>query len=345
MTSAWFDQDASNGAAHRFCVAPMLDWTDRHCRYFHRQLSRRARLYTEMVTTAAILHGRRDQLLAYDPHEQPLALQLGGADRKELAACARIGADMGFSEINLNVGCPSDRVQRGRFGACLMLEPETVAAAVKAMSDAVTIPVTVKSRIGVDDQDSYEALAAFIGKVHDAGCRTFIVHARKAWLKGLSPRQNREIPPLRYDMVAKLKRDFESIEIVLNGGIQSMQECREHLRTFDGVMIGRAAYHQPYLLSRVDGELFGDLDPQRSRVDVVNAMLPYIERQISMGQKLHGITRHMLGLFHGEPGGKVWRRRLGEMVQSPGTGAAEVLAALELQQGFQARQPDVSLEL
>ena len=332
-------------APHRFCVAPMLDWTDRHCRFFYRQLTRRARLYTEMVTTAAILHGRKEQLLEHDPSEYPLALQLGGADPGALAACARIGATMGYSEINLNVGCPSDRVQRGRFGACLMLEPNTVAAAVMAMRDAVSLPVTVKTRIGVDDQDSYEALSDFIGQVQDAGCKTFIVHARKAWLQGLLPRQNREIPPLRYDVVARLKRDFEGLEFILNGGIQTLQESRVHLETFDGVMLGRAVYHHPYLLSSVDPELFGEPAPCRSRAEVVTRMLPYIERQMAQGQRLHGMTRHMLGLFHGEPGGRIWRRRLGEMVQSPNVRAADLLEVLERQHVFETLRPASGLEV
>lgn len=288
-----------------------------------------------MVTTAAILHGKRDQLLGHDAFEAPLALQLGGSDPKDLQSCAKIGAALGYQEINLNVGCPSDRVQRGRFGACLMLEPETVAAGVEAMCDAVSIPVTVKTRIGVDELDSYDALAAFIARVHEAGCQTFIVHARKAWLQGLSPRENREIPPLRYDVVRDLKRDFGGIEFVLNGGIESLEACVGHLETFDGVMLGRAVYHHPYLLSGVDQALFGDERPIVSRAEAVRSMLPYIEREVRSGRKIHTITRHMLGLYHGEPGGRIWRRRLGEMAQSQGAGAPDVLRVLELQQGFE----------
>ena len=315
--------------SHRFCVAPMLDWTDRHCRFFHRLLSQKTLLYSEMVTTGAILHGDRERLLGFNPVEKPLVLQIGGSDPEDLAASARIGQDYGYDEINLNVGCPSDRVQKGRFGACLMLEPGTVAEGVRAMRESVTIPVTVKTRLGVDEHDSYEELVAFIGEVAEAGCETFIIHARKAWLKGLSPRENREVPPLRYDMAARLKTDFPDLAFILNGGIETLEHAIEHLSQFDGVMLGRAAYHDPYLLADVDRRVFGvDRDPP-SREAVVEAMLPYIASVVAEGQRLHGITRHMLGLFHGQHGGRIWRRRLGEAAIRPNAGAREVLEILD----------------
>jgi len=314
--------------SHRFCVAPMLDWTDRHCRFFHRLLSQRTLLYSEMVTTGAILHGDRERLLGFNPVEKPLVLQIGGSDPSDLAASARIGQDFGYDEINLNVGCPSDRVQKGRFGACLMLEPDTVAEGVQAMREAVALPVTVKTRLGVDEHDSYEELVAFIGRVAEAGCDTFIIHARKAWLKGLSPRENREVPPLRYDMAARLKADFPDRAFILNGGIETLDDAVKHLGQFDGVMLGRAAYHDPYLLADVDRRVFGvDREPP-SREAVVEAMLPYIEAHVAEGQRLHGISRHMLGLFHGQHGGRIWRRRLGEAAIRPNAGAKDLLEIL-----------------
>ena len=306
----------------------MLDWTDRHCRYFLRLISPRVLLYSEMVTTGAILHGPRKRLLDFDPTEKPLALQLGGSEPEALAECARIGADWGYDEINLNVGCPSDRVQRGRFGACLMAEPELVADCVAAMVRAVPIPVTVKTRIGVDERDSYEELVHFVRTVAETGCGTFIIHARKAWLSGLSPKENREVPPLRYDIAARIKQDFPGLNIVLNGGIQSLAEARTHLDTFDGVMIGRAAYHNPYLLAEA-GSLNDDSRPPPSRRVIVEAMLPYIERQLAEGVRLHGITRHMLGLFHGQPGGRIWRRQLGEAATRAGSDSRTVRAILD----------------
>lgn len=314
---------------HRFSVAPMLDWTDRHCRYFLRQMSRKALLYSEMVTTGAVLHGDRQRLLGYTPCEKPLALQLGGSEALDLAECARIGEGFGYDEINLNVGCPSDRVQRGRFGACLMAEPHTVAAGVEAMNRAVNIPVTVKSRIGIDDLDSYEALHGFVQVVADAGCSTFIVHARKAFLKGLSPKENREIPPLRYDVVEALKADFPALTIVLNGGIETIDQAARHLQRFDGVMLGRAAYHHPYLLAEVDQRLFGSEEPPPTREAVVGAMLPYIEQQLLEGSRLHAMTRHMLGLYYAQPGGRLWRRHLGEAATRPDASAAAVEALLK----------------
>jgi tRNA-dihydrouridine synthase A len=311
-------------------IAPMLDWTDRHCRYFLRLISRHVLLYTEMVTTAAILHGDRDRLLDFHPEEKPLALQLGGSDPRELAACARIGADYGYDEINLNVGCPSDRVRQGRFGACLMAEPELVADCVAAMAAAVPVPVTVKTRIGIDDRDSYEELARFVETVAGrGGCRVFIIHARKAWLSGLSPKENREIPPLRYDVAEAVKRDFPALAVVLNGGIQDLDQAERHLARFDGVMIGRAAYHHPYLLAEADLRLYGDPHPIPTRAEILERMLPYARGELERGARLHTITRHLLGLYHGQPGGRAWRRRLGEQAVQPGAGAELLLPGPE----------------
>ncbi|MCF7967708.1 MAG: tRNA dihydrouridine(20/20a) synthase DusA [Methylococcaceae bacterium] len=307
----------------------MLDWTDRHCRFFLRLISRRVLLYTEMVTTGAVLHGHRDRLLGFNLAEKPLALQLGGSDPDELAECARIGEGWGYDEINLNVGCPSDRVQRGRFGACLMAEPELVAECVAAMASAVRIPVTVKTRIGIDERDSYEELAHFISAVSAAGCETFIIHARKAWLSGLSPRENREVPPLRYDIAAQIKRDFPRQGIILNGGIQSLDQAKVHLETFDGVMIGRAAYHNPYLLADADRLLFGEADSPLPRRAVVESMLPYIQGELDRGVRLHSMSRHLLGLYHGQPGGRLWRRHLGEAATQRSAGVKELRDVLE----------------
>jgi tRNA-dihydrouridine synthase A len=299
----------------------MLDWTDRHCRYFLRLMSRHVLLYTEMVTTGAVLHGDRDRLLGFHPEEKPLAVQFGGCDPEELAECARIAEGCGYDEINLNVGCPSDRVQRGRFGACLMAEPDLVAESVAAMRSAVSIPVTVKTRIGIDDRDSYEELAHFVATVAAAGCETFIIHARKAWLSGLSPKENREVPPLRYDIAEAIKRDFPALEIILNGGIADLDQAEQHLARFDGAMVGRAAYHNPYpLLAEADRRLYGDDHPVPSRAEVVERMRPYIVEQLALGARLHTITRHMLGLYHGMPGGRAWRRHLGERAVKPGAG-------------------------
>jgi len=291
----------------------MLDWTDRHCRFFYRLLSKQALLYTEMLTTGALLHGDRQRFLQFDPSEHPLALQLGGSEPKDLATCAKIAEGFGYDEVNLNVGCPSDRVQNGRFGACLMAEPERVADCVAAMRQAVSIPVTIKSRIGIDDRDSYEELAGFIGTVAAAGCETFIVHARKAWLKGLSPKQNRDVPPLRYDVVYRLKQDFPALQIVLNGGITTLAQAEDVLgQGVDGVMVGREVYHNPYLLAEVDRRLYGTPSETSTRAAIIESLLPYIERQRAEGVRLHSITRHILGLFHGEPGARPWRRHLSE---------------------------------
>lgn len=293
-------------------VAPMMDWTDRHYRYFLRLISRQALLYTEMVTTGALLHGDVSRLLDFHADEHPLALQLGGSEPKHLAACAKLGAVHGYDEINLNVGCPSERVQTGRFGACLMAEPELVADGIKAMVDAVTIPVTVKTRIGIDEQDSYEALTHFIGTVAAAGCDTFIIHARKAWLNGLSPKENREIPPLRYDVALRLKTDFPALAIVLNGGIKTFAQIQTHLQDFDGVMIGREAYHNPYLLADVDSLIYSASQLPLARATIIERFIPYLEQQLQAGIRLNHLTRHILGLFHGQPGGRAWRRYISE---------------------------------
>ena len=300
----------------------MMEWTDRHCRYFLRLLSRRALLYTEMVTSAAIVHGDRARLLDFDAAEHPVALQLGGSDPRELATSARIGADWGYDEINLNVGCPSDRVQSGRFGACLMAEPRLVADCVAAMGAAVAVPVTVKCRIGIDERDSYEELSEFVRLVSEAGARTVIVHARKAWLSGLSPKENREIPPLVYPTVYAIKRDFPALEIVLNGGIHSLADCREHLGHVDGVMLGRAAYHDPWMLAGVDSALFGEPQPVATRHEALEAFLPYVERELRAGRRLCQISRHVLGLFQGCPGGRRFRRHIAENAYREGAGVA-----------------------
>jgi tRNA-dihydrouridine synthase A len=318
----------SPAQSHRFCVAPMLDWTDRHCRYFLRLISRRVRLYTEMVTTAALLHGDRARLLDYDPAEHPVALQLGGSEPTALATCARMAEDWGYDEVNLNVGCPSDRVQSGRFGACLMATPELVADCVAAMIRAVPLPVTVKHRIGIDDLDTYAHLTQFVARVAAGGCKTFIVHARKAWLQGLSPRENREVPPLRYEVVRQLKADFPTLEIVLNGGIQTVADAHAHLEYVDGVMLGRAVYHDPYMLASVDRVYFGDPHPVPSRHAVAEAFIPYVERQLARGVRLQTLTRHVLGLFQGCPGARAWRRTLSGQAQRPGAGVEVLRAAL-----------------
>jgi tRNA-dihydrouridine synthase A len=314
--------------SRRLSVAPMMDWTDRHERAFLRVLSRRTLLYTEMVTTGAILHGDRDRLLDFDDSEHPVALQLGGSEPADLAAAARAGAARGYDEINLNLGCPSDRVQRGRFGACLMTEPQLVAEGVAAMIAAVDVPVTVKTRIGVDETDSYEALQAFVARIAAAGCRSFAIHARKAWLSGLSPKENREVPPLRYGTVYDLKRDFSDLEIVLNGGVLSLDEAETHLEKVDGVMIGRAAYQTPYILAEADRRIFGEAGPPKSREEVVADFLPYVERRLSEGVPLKSITRHMLGLFNGLPGARAWRRHLAEEAHRPGAGPEVIEAAV-----------------
>lgn len=310
----------------RFSVAPMLDWTTRHCRYFHRQFSRHALLYTEMITAPAILHAKYD-LLAYDPSENPVALQLGGSDPLQLAECAKRVEARGYSEINLNVGCPSDRVQNGMFGACLMANAPLVAECVEAMKNAVNIPVTVKHRIGIDELDSYEFLCDFIEKIQPH-CSDFIVHARKAWLSGLSPKQNREIPPLDYERVYQLKRDFPHLNITINGGIKTIEEIQQHLQFVDGVMLGREAYQNPSLLGEIDRALF---DPNASVVsarEAVEKMLPYIEQQLSQGVYLNHIVRHMLGAFQQCKGARQWRRHLSENACKSGADVRVVEQAL-----------------
>lgn len=311
----------------RLCVAPMMDWTDTHCRYFHRLLSPHARLYTEMVTAAALLHGDRARLLAHNPEEHPLALQLGGSDPDELAKAAHWGAVAGYDEINLNVGCPSDRVQSGRFGACLMREPLLVADCMRAMREAVAVPVTVKCRIGVDDQDDDADLFAFASCMVDAGVRVLIVHARKAWLQGLSPRENREVPPLDYARVYRLKREFPELTVVINGGIDGLPAVREHLRHVDGVMLGRLAYHDPYALARIDAALSGEAAPVRETA--LLRMRAYVEKRRENGVRLAAMTRHVLGLYHGEPGGKAFRRVLSERAQAADAGWEAIEAALQ----------------
>ena len=310
-------------------MAPMLDWTDRHCRYFYRLMSRHALLYTEMVTTGAILQGSKERHLLFNEQEHPVALQLGGSHPRDLAESAKIAEDYGYDEVNLNIGCPSDRVQNGSFGACLMAEPALVADCVVAMQQAVSIPVTVKSRIGIDDRDSYEELAHFIATVASAGCKTFIVHARKAWLAGLSPKENREIPPLRYEVVFQLKRDFPELEIIINGGITTLEASRELLGYVDGVMLGREIYHNPYILSTVDACLFDDHYPLKSRQEVILALIPYLQQQLSLGGRLNSITRHLLGMFHGEKGARAWRRYISENATKAGADEQVLLRALE----------------
>src|SRR5690349_16075244 len=308
----------------------MMEWTDRHCRFFHRLLTRRALIYTEMVTTGAVLHGDRQRRIGFDPAEHPVALQLGGCDPRALAECARIGADFGYDEINLNVGCPSDRVQEGRFGACLMAEPVLVGEGVAAMKAAVRIPVTVKCRIGIDDQDPEESLDAFTRTVVSAGADALIVHARKAWLDGLSPRENRDIPPLDYERVYRLKRANPTLQIAINGGIASLAAAAEHLRHVDGVMMGRAAYQVPWRLLAVDADLFGAPATCDTPRQAALALVSYIEREVARGTRLNAITRHAVGLFHAVPGARLFRRHLATEGVKPGAGAQTFLDALAL---------------
>jgi tRNA-dihydrouridine synthase A len=316
--------------AHRFSVAPMMDWTDRHCRVFHRLMTRRARLYTEMLTTGAIIHGDRRRLLGFDTTEHPVALQLGGSDPRDLATAAKIGEDFGYDEINLNVGCPSDRVKDGRFGACLMAEPALVAACIEAMKREVKIPVTVKCRIGIDDQDPEMALDALARGVVAAGADALIVHARKAWLNGLSPKENRDIPPLDYERVYRLKASMPHVPIIINGGIASVTEAKKHLAHVDGVMLGRAAYQEPWRLLAVDPELFGEGAPLPTMKDVFEAMMSYIEGELAQGTRLHSITRHFVGSFFGMPGARAFRRHLAENGVKPEAGIAVLRDAVAL---------------
>jgi len=310
----------------KLSVAPMLDWTDRHCRYFLRLISRHTLLYSEMVTTGALIHGDCERHLRFDAAEHPLALQLGGSDPADMARCARIGADWGYDEININVGCPSDRVQNGRFGACLMAEPGLVAECVKAMKDVVSIPVTVKTRIGIDDRDSYEALVDFVGAQAEAGCDAIIVHARKAWLSGLSPRENRDIPPLRYDVALQLKRDFPDLPMAVNGGIKTLDEAEEFLTQLDGVMIGRETYQNPWILAEADRRIFGDDRAPPDRFQVLDDFIRYAERELAQGTPLGTMSRHILGLFQAQPGARAWRRQISEQAHRKGAGV-DVLSA------------------
>lgn len=290
----------------------MLDWTDRHCRYFHRLLTKQALLYTEMVTTGALLNGDVERHLRFNAFEQPVALQLGGSEPKEMAACARLAEDYGYAEVNINVGCPSERVQKGAFGACLMAEPHLIADCVAAMQAAVNMPVTVKNRIGIDEQQERDSLFNFVETVAQAGCQTFIVHARKAWLKGLSPKENREIPPLNYALVYELKQAFPQLEIIINGGITTLEQCQHHLQWVDGVMVGREAYHNPWLLAQVDSQLYATPDSFNQRKAVIDAFIPYVEQQLSQGVTLAPMSKPILGLFQGIAGARYWRRYISE---------------------------------
>jgi tRNA-dihydrouridine synthase A len=316
--------------SRRLSVAPMMDWTDRHCRAFHRALTRHALLYTEMVTADAVIHGDRERLIGFSEIEHPVALQLGGSDPRKLAEATRIAVAVGYDEVNLNVGCPSDRVQSGRFGACLMREPDLVAQLWGAMQDAAgDVPVTLKSRIGVDDQEPREALFALVDKAAAAGCATFVVHARKALLKGLSPKENRDVPPLDYELVRTLKRERPNLEIILNGGLRDLDHAIEESADLDGAMLGRAAYQTPALLMEIDPRLFNAPAPSRTREEAVRAYLHYIQARLAEGVHLHAMTRHMLGLFHGQPGGRLWRRVLSERAPRAGAGIEVVREALE----------------
>jgi tRNA-dihydrouridine synthase A len=318
-----------NALDRRLSVAPMMDWTDRHCRYFLRLIARRVLLYTEMVPTGAILRGPRARLLRFDPAERPLALQLGGADPDDLARAAEHGAACGYDEINLNVGCPSERVQSARFGACLMAEPRLVASCLRAMQAAARVPVTVKTRIGIDESDSYAFLRRFVATVADAGCATVIIHARKAWLTGLSPKENREIPPLRYELVHRIKADFPSLEVIVNGGIRTLEQARAQLAQLDGVMLGRQAYQDPYCLAEWQRALLGtEGEPVPTRREIIERLLPYVERELQGGTPLKAITRHILDLFQGLPGARAWRRALSEAAHRKGDGPEVIRDAL-----------------
>lgn len=327
----------ANPSPWRFCVAPMIDWSDRECRFFHRLLSRRARLYTEMITTGAIIHGDRARLLGYSRQEHPVAIQLGGNDPAALAQCARVCADLGYDEVNLNVGCPSDRVQDGAFGACLMRQPELVGDCVAAMKAAAPIPVTVKCRIGVDDQDPEVALEELTRAVVAAGVDALIVHARKAWLQGLSPKENRDIPPLDYDRVHRLKQAWPDLPVILNGGLVSIDAAKTQLTALDGVMLGRAAYQNPGQLLQVDPELFGEAAPVAGERDALEALLPYIDERLQAGLRLSQITRHLLGLFPGQPGARAFRRHLATHATRPGADRQVLIDAMNMVRPFPAR--------
>lgn len=315
---------------HRFSIAPMLDWSDRHCRYFWRLLTKQALLYTEMVTTGALLHGDTQRFLRYNEEEHPLAIQLGGSDPTALAKCAKMAEDWGYDEVNLNCGCPSDRVQVGKIGAILMSEPNLVADCVAAMKANCSIPVTVKHRIGIDDQDDYPTMANFVRTVASAGCETFIVHARKAWLKGLSPKQNREIPPLRYDHVEQLKHDFPYLTIIINGGISTVEQCNNLLSTVDGVMIGREAYNNPWFLTQVDEHIYGCAPHAQNREQIIAQFADYCAREIAAGNRLHRMSRHVLGLYLGQYGARLFRRHITENANKPGASVHILQEAVEL---------------
>ncbi len=323
-------ENALKEREYTFCIAPMMDWTDRHCRVFHRLLTRRARLYTEMITANAVIHGDRDRLIGFSEMEHPVALQLGGGDASPLAKAAEIAQAAGYDEVNLNVGCPSDRVKDGRFGACLMAEPERVAACVAAMQAEVDIPVTVKCRIGIDEQDSEQDFQRFIDTVAAAGCRVFIVHARKAWLNGLSPKQNRDVPPLDYDRVYRLKAAHPELTIVINGGIETLDECERHIKQLDGVMLGRAAYHTPFILADVDRRLFDADTPLPSRSEVLSGLIDYTAQHLKSGGSLNNITRHILGLMHGKPRARAYRRLLSGAATADEPGLEKLEYAIEL---------------
>ena len=341
MTRGQETMPVDPGASHRYCVAPMIDWTDRHCRVFHRQLSRRARLYTEMITTGALIHGPRERLLAFDPAEHPVAIQLGGSEPSDLAISAKWAERAGYDEVNLNCGCPSERVQRGAFGACLMAEPTLVADCVKAMRDAVSVPITVKHRIGLDRIDEYGFVRDFVGTLALAGCELFIVHARNAWLKGLSPKENREVPPLRYEIVHRLAQDFPDCRFVLNGGLRSHEAALAQLdgTRLVGVMIGREAYENPWSLAEVDARYFGESGPVAIREQVVERMQAYLLREAAAGVPPRAIARHMLGLFNGLPGARRWRRTLSDSATLAREGERILQAGLE---AFSALQPVAS---
>jgi len=310
-------------------VAPMMDWTDRHCRFFHRLISPRAKLYTEMITTGALIHGERERFLRFDASEHPVALQLGGSNAGELAECTKMGADYGYDEINLNCGCPSDRVQSGRFGACLMAEPDHVADCIGAMAKACDVPVTVKCRIGIDDQDDFAFLDEFVGKIADKGCETFIIHARKAWLNGLSPKENREIPPLMYERVENVKKKYPHLRIILNGGVKETQTILENIRKLDGIMIGREAYQNPYFLAEIEKDVFGNQN-LKSREEIAKIMAMYAQKQAELyGTPVKSITRHILGLYHNQPGARTWRRTLSTLPYENGADHTVIFRALE----------------
>ncbi len=313
---------------HIISIAPMMDWSDRHYRFFMRLITKRALLYTEMITTGAIIHGDRDRFLRYNAEEHPIAIQLGGSDPEQLEKCATIVTDYGYDEINLNVGCPSDRVQSGRFGACLMAEPDLVAECVASMKNKTDLPITVKTRLGIDDRDSYEELYEFVKKVSESGCETFILHARKAWLNGLSPKENRNIPPLQYDVVYQIKKDFPDLEIIINGGVKTMREIDTHLQQIDGAMIGREAYHNPYILAEVDQLFYKENTTPLSRSEVIDQFIEYADQQIEHGVHIKHMTRHILGLFQGQPGAKKWRRYISENAYKKGANSDVITKAL-----------------